>query len=90
MVGKIWTTDQAGRLRALTIDPVQSTPDRLKEMIDYFRTPGVTLWAVTEGKGPFHVSKSLGTKIRDLAADGALDWVMDENSGHRSNRFDSE
>ena len=59
-------------------------------MIDYFRTPGVFLYDVTEGDEPFHVSKSLGTKIRNFVADGALDWVMDETPGRPKRGDDSE
>ncbi len=79
MVGETWTNDEKKRLRVMTIDPVRCPPSRLKSMISYFRTPGVSLWAVTYGSGPFHVSKDLGTKIRDFVADGALDWVMANN-----------
>jgi hypothetical protein len=41
----------------LHIDPLVSSPERLKTMVNYFRTPDASLWAVTEGHGPFHVSK---------------------------------
>lgn len=78
MIGENWDNEQKRRLREMRIDPVRSPPERLMTMIEYFRTPGESLWAVTEGKGPFHVSKELGAKVRDLVAAGALDWVLDE------------
>ena len=90
MVDENWTTEEKRRLKAMTISPIASSPERLKEMIEYFRTPGASLWAVTEGQGPLHVSKSLGTKVRDYVDSGDLDWVMDETSGHPSKRFDTE
>jgi len=74
----------------LHIDPLVSSPERLKTMVNYFRTPDASLWAVTEGHGPFHVSKSLAMKVRDYADDGALDWLMDETSDSNKRRFDSE
>ena len=52
--------------------------------------PDASLWAVTEGHGPFRVSKSLAMKVRDYADDGALDWLMDGNSDPTKFRFDSE
>lgn len=79
MIGDNWNNEQKRRLRAMRIDPVRSPPKRLKTMIDYFGTPGVFLYDVTEGDEPFHVSKSLGTKIRNFVADGALDWVLGED-----------
>lgn len=90
MVGEYWTSVEKGRLKALTISPTKSPPKTLKEMIEYFRTPGASLWAVTEGNGPFHVSKSLGTKIRDYVEDGSLDWVIGETSVRPAKKFDEE
>jgi len=90
MVGEYWTTEQKLRLKAMHIDPVASSPERLKEMVNYFRKPGSSLWAVTEGDGPFHVSKSLGKKVRDDQAEGALDWLMDENPDSTNQWFDPD
>ena len=81
MVGEFWTNEEKLRLKEMHIDPVTSSPESLKKMVTYFRTPGSSLWAVTEGAGPFHVSKSLGRKIRDYQAEGALNWLMDETTG---------
>jgi len=57
MVGDYWTKEQKTILKELHIDPLVSSPERLKTMVNYFRTPDASLWAVTEGHGPFHVSK---------------------------------
>ena len=81
MVGDYWTKEQKMTLKELHIDPLISSPERLKEMVNYFQTPNASLWAITEGGGPFHVSKSLGRKIRGYADEGALDWLMDETTG---------
>ncbi len=90
MVSGYWTKEQKIILKKLHIDPLISSPERLKTMVNYFRTPGATLWAVTEGHGPFHVSKSLGMKVREYADDDALDWVMEETSDSSKSRFDAE
>lgn len=90
MAAEHWTGEEKRKLKTMTISPVISSRKRIKEMIGYFRTPGASLWAVTEGDGPFHVSKELGRKIRKYVDDDDLDWVMDENPGHRSKEFDSE
>ncbi len=89
MVGENWTSEEMRRLRKINIDPVRSPTERLKLMIEYFRT-GASLWAVTEGKGPFHVSKELGRKIKDLLAKGDLDWVMDETPRQSAQQFNKE
>lgn len=89
MIGENWTNEERLRLRAMTIDPVRSSPKRLKELIDYFRTPPASLWEITEGRGLLHVSKSLGTKIRDYVGDGDLDW-LDETPQQSVVRFNSE
>ena len=65
MVGEYWTGEEKRKLKAMTISAVKNSPKGLKEMIEYFRTPGATLWAVTEGDVPFHVSKERGRKIRN-------------------------
>ena len=80
MVGDYWTKEQKNILMELHIDPLISSPERLKTMVNYFRTPDASLWAVTEGQGPFHVSKSLGMKVRGHVDEGALDWLMDETT----------
>ena len=89
MVGENWTSEEMQRLKKNRIDPVRSPPERLKSMIEYFRT-GASLWAVTEGKGPFHVSKEFGRKIKDLLAKGDLDWVMDETPRQSAQQFNKE
>ena len=81
MVRDYWTREEKLKLKELHIDPVSNSPERLKELVNYFRTPDSSLWAITEGHGPLHVSKSLGRKIRDYQAEGALDWLMDETPG---------
>ena len=90
MIGENWDNEQKRRLKEMRIDPVRSPPGRLKTMIDYFRKPGVSLWAVTVGDVPFHVSKELGTKIRDYQADGKLDWLSDESTNRPDPGFATE
>ena len=85
-----WNSDQKRRLKVLHIDPVKTPPERLKKMVDYFQTPGASLFAITEGNGPLRVSKELATKIRDCLDEGKLDWVMDETSVQPGQGFDSE
>jgi hypothetical protein len=41
---------------------------------------------VTEGDGPVRVSKALARKVRDLALNGDLDWVVGD--GHREEGSD--
>jgi len=90
MVGEYWTGEEKRKLKAMTISPVITSPKRLKEMIEYFRRPNAPLWAVTVKDVPFHVSKELGRKIRDLVDDGALDWVMGETPSRPIGDFDAE
>jgi len=90
MVGEYWTGEEKRKLKAMTISPVKISPMGLKEMIEYFRTPGATLWEVTEGDGPFHISKERGRKIRNFVDDGALDWVMGETTSRSTEDFDAE
>ena len=87
---EFWTSEEKRKLKAMTISPVKSSPERLKALIEYFRTPGASLWDVTEGRGPIHVSKSLGTKIRDYVGVGDLDWVMGETPVRPTENFDEE
>ena len=51
MVGDYWTKEQKMILKELHIDPLINSPKRLKKMVNYFRTPGASLWAVTGGMG---------------------------------------
>ena len=90
MVGEIWTMDEKLRLKELHIDPVRSSPEKLKKMVNYFRTPNASVFAITEGHGPLHVSKSLARKVRDYQDEGALDWLMDETPGRTAQSFDPE
>ena len=80
MSGETWTNEQAKRLWAMSISPVRSSPERIKGMINYFRTPGSSVFAITEGDAPVHASKPLARKIRDYVLDGSLDWVLAETS----------
>ncbi len=91
MIDENWTSEEKRRLRKISIDPVRSPPERLKSMIEYFRRPGASLWAVTDGEdGPFKASKEFGRKIRDLLAKGELDWVMDETPRQSAQEFNKE
>ena len=90
MVGEYWTSEEKQMLKEVTISPVKSSPQRLKDLIKYFRTPGATLWKITEGHGALHVSKSLGAKIRNFVENGGLDWVMDETPSRSTDNFDDD
>ena len=90
MARDYWMKEEILRLKELHIDPVHSSPERLREMVNYFRMPDASLFKVTEGKGPLKVSKSLGSKVRDYVADGTLDWLMDETLSPTDKRFDPE
>ena len=90
MVGEYWTQDEKLRLKELRIHPVKSSPERLKKIVNYFRMPDSSLWTVTEGHGPFHVSKSLAMKVRDYQAEGALDWLMNETTCSTNQWFDPD
>jgi len=87
---EFWTSEEKRKLKAMTISPVINSPKRLKMMIRYFQTSGASLWAVTDGDGPFHVSKELGRKIRNYVDDGALDWVMGETADRPLEIFDED
>ena len=52
MSGEYWSNEDKLRLKKLHIDPVRSPPERLKEMVNYFRKPGASVFAITEGDGP--------------------------------------
>lgn len=90
MAREYWMKEELLRLKELHIDPVRSSPERLRQMVNYFRMPDSPLWKVTEGNGPLKVSKSLGSKVRDCGADGTLDWLMDETLSPTSKGFDLE
>ena len=74
-----WSKADALHLKHLHLDPIQNTPDRLKSLVDHFKTPGASVFQVTEGVGPANVSKTLARKIRTLVGEGSLDWVLDQN-----------
>ncbi len=69
---------------------VRSSPKRLKDLVNYFRTPGASLFAITEGNGPLHVSKPLGTKVRNYQAEGKLDWLFYESTDRPEQGYDTE
>ena len=90
IVGEHWTKDQKLRLKELGICPVRSSPKRLKDLVSYFRTPGASLFEISEGNGPLHVSKYLGRKIRNYQAEGKLDWLFDESTERIKQGYDTE
>jgi len=90
MSGETWTNEQAKRLWAMSISPVRSSPEKIKVMIDHFKTPEASIHAITDGGGPLAVSKPFARKIRKLVADGDLDWVTDEAPGRPKRGDDSE
>ncbi|MBC8281126.1 MAG: hypothetical protein H8E48_10105 [Chloroflexi bacterium] len=85
-----WTGEEKRKLKAMTINPLINSRRRLREIIEYYRAPGASLWAVTDGDGPFHLSKELGRKIREYVDDGSLDWVLGETTDRPLVIFDEE
>ena len=81
---KVWTKEHRIRLRKMHLDPVRSSPDRIRGMMKYFRKPDASIWGVV---GLFKVSRPLARKVRDYTLEGSLDWVMGEEPG-RAQEFD--
>ena len=59
---------------------------QLRLLVTHFLEPEASVFAVTEGEGPVRVSKTLARKVRDLALNGDLDWVV--GAGHREEGSD--
>ena len=74
----------------MSICSVRNSPKRLKDLVNYFRTPGASLFAISEGNGPLHVSKSLGSKIRNYQSEGELEWLFDECTDRPDQGYDTE
>ena len=70
-----WTDDQVRKLRKLHLSPERNPPEKLKAIVNHFFDGG-TIWAVTDGDGPVHVSKGLATKVRQLTKGGELEWLL--------------
>ena len=47
MSGETWTNDEAKRLLAMTISPVRNPPEKIKAMINHFKTPKASIHAIT-------------------------------------------
>ena len=90
MSGETWTNDEVKKLWAMTISPVRSSPEKIKAMINHFKTPKASIFAITESGEPLKVSKPFARKIRNFVAAGDLDWVMDETPGRPKRGDDSE
>lgn len=90
MTGETWTDEQKRMLRDIHICPVRNPPGKLKKMVDHFRKPGASVFAITEGNGPLNVSTHLARKVRDCEAKGSLDWMLDETTGRIDQRYDAE
>ena len=90
MSGETWTNDEVNKLWAMTISPVRSSPEKIKAMIDHFKTPKASIHAITGGAGALNVSRTFARKIRNFVADGDLNWVMDETPGRPKRGDDSE
>ena len=71
-----WTQEEVRELKKLRLDPIRTTPSKLRSLVEHFLKPGASVFAVTEGEGPVRVSKALARKVRDLTLGGALDWVV--------------
>lgn len=81
-----WSKEHRITLREMHIDPVRSSPDRIRGMMNYFRTPDASIGGVSRH---FDVSRPLARKIRDYTIDGALDWAMG-GEPKRAQVFDAE
>jgi hypothetical protein len=78
MDGMTWNSEEVKKLRRLRLDPIRNTPDRLRSLVEHFLKSGASVFAVTEGKCPVRVSKTLARKVRDLTLEGALGWVVED------------
>ena len=76
MDGMTWTREEVRELKRLRLDPIRNTPAKFRLLVAHFLKPGASVFAVTEGEGPVRVSKTLARKVRDLALNGDLDWVV--------------
>jgi len=83
---KVWTKEHRIRLRKMHLDPVRSSPDRIRGMMKYFRKPDASIWGVV---GLFKVSRPLARKVRDYTLEGSLDWVIGEEPD-RAQEIDAE
>ena len=90
MSGETWTNEEAKRLWAMTISSMRSSPEKIKSMINHFKTPEASVRAISGGAGAVEVSRPFARKIRDFVADGDLDWVMDETATRPKRGDDSE
>ena len=69
-----WTASERGLLRSLRLDPIKSSPSRLRTVIEHFKS-GSSVFAITEDER-VGVSKDLARKVRNLTYEGKLDWVL--------------
>lgn len=78
-----WTQEEQRVLRRLTVDPVKNDRQKLVSLVRHFKGMGRKkpggIWSVTDGagSGELRVSPGLARKVRDLAQQGKLDWVLD-------------
>ena len=75
-----WTQEEIKELKKLRLDPIRNTPAKFRLLVAHFLKPGASVFAVTDGEGPVRVSKALARKVRDLALNGDLDWVVEDGS----------
>ena len=76
MDGMTWSREEVKELKKLRLDPVRNTLAKFRLLVAHLLKPGSSVFAVTEGDGPIRVSKALARKVRDLALNGDLDWVV--------------
>lgn len=74
---RIWTQEEAQRLRELRLDPVQDPPGKLIPLVNHFYSGG-SIFAVTGGKGAVQVSRDLARKVLRLCQNGELKWLLEE------------
>lgn len=77
---KVWSVQERERLGNLRLDPIQSSPEKLRELAEHFSKVGASVFAVTEGGSGIHVSRGLARKVRDLTAAGKLDWLLESKT----------
>ena len=73
---KPWTPEEQRLLKSLRLDPIRNDREKLIALVEHFQKGG-GIWTVSEaGTGPVLVSRGLARKVRNLARDHKLDWLL--------------
>lgn len=78
-----WTPDEVEKLKALRLDRVKNSRDKLVALVRHFKA-SLNVWAVAEGANNISVSRPFAAKIRDLTIEGKLDWLLQDQGLTRS------